>query len=74
MGRGVMRERLWLVVGFLLLLIAGGFVSMAGRGNLSHLNTPNMSGMVRELPGKLFGDLRDMTVSLAESLNGTPKK
>jgi hypothetical protein len=30
--------------------------------------------MAEEVPGKVFGDLRNMTVSLAESLNGTTKR
>ncbi len=74
MGRGVMRERLWLVVVGLLLLIVVGFASTGGRGDIVNRSVPNVFGAAKELPGKLFGDLRDLTVSLAEALNGTPKK
>lgn len=69
-----MRERFWLVLGVLLVAIIAGFAVTGSRGALSHGGGARFVGMVEELPGKLFGDLRDMTVSLAESLNGTPKR
>ena len=74
MGRGKMRERFWLVTVVLLVGITAGFVVIGSRGTLPHGGGARFLSMVQEVPGKLFGDLRDMTVSLAESLNGTPKR
>jgi hypothetical protein len=68
------REPFWLVLGLLLVVIVAGFAVMGSRGELSHGRGAQIIGMAEDLPGKLFGDLRDMTVSLAESLNGTPKR
>jgi hypothetical protein len=65
-----MRERFWLVVVVLLVLVAAGFASVGSRGVADHRGA-RLYGKAQEFADRLYGDVRDMTMSLAESLNIT---
>jgi hypothetical protein len=73
MGSGAMRERFWLMLGVILVLIVVGFASLVTRGSATHGQDRRLADQMAALPGKLFANLRDMTRNFADSLSGLPQ-